>query len=245
MSSDTARGFRTLARPMSENAPATPARKPDRRVARTRDRLGDALIEMLTTKPFDEVTVQDVLARAGVSRSTFYAHYRDKNDLFLSDVDDFFALVSTLLARRADPSGRVAAVEELFSHVAEARHIYTIMVESGRMHDVTESLGAFARSIEERLAHGRRGGAMLQGTARRARPRAGRCVVLASSLLDSPGRDRRAKKDGRAFPFSGPGGTAVNPRLYHPRNRPQNRCKAHRLRACGRSPAASANRARP
>ncbi len=148
---------------MSENAPATPARKPDRRVARTRDRLGDALIEMLTTKPFDEVTVQDVLARAGVSRSTFYAHYRDKNDLFLSDVDDFFALVSTLLARRADPSGRVAAVEELFSHVAEARHIYTIMVESGRMHDVTELGQAhFARSIEERLAHGRRGGAVFK-----------------------------------------------------------------------------------
>ncbi len=148
---------------MSENAPPTPARKPDRRVKRTRDRLGDALIALLTTKPFDEVTVQDVLTRAGVSRSTFYAHYRDKNDLFLSDVDDFFALMSTLLARRADPSGRVAAVEELFSHVAEARHIYTIMVESGRMHDVTELGQAhFARSIEGRLARGRRGGTVLK-----------------------------------------------------------------------------------
>ncbi len=146
---------------MSENAASNPARKPDARVTRTRDRLGDALIELLTAKPFDEVTVQEVLTLAGVSRSTFYAHYRDKNDLFLSDVDDFFAQMSTLLTQRGDPSARVAAVTELFSHVAQARHIYTVMVESGRMHEVTELGQAhFARGIEERLARGRRAGAL-------------------------------------------------------------------------------------
>ena len=153
VSTTTARGFRTPAGPMSENAPPHPARTPDARVARTRDRLGDALIELLLAKPFDEVTVQEVLTRAGVSRSTFYAHYRDKNDLFLSDVDDFFAAMSTLLTRTGDPSDRVAPVTELFSHVAEARHFHAVMVESGRMHDVTELGQAhFARTIDERLA---------------------------------------------------------------------------------------------
>ncbi|TMA73517.1 MAG: helix-turn-helix transcriptional regulator [Deltaproteobacteria bacterium] len=43
----------------------------DRRIRRTRDRLGDALIELLKEKGFDAFTVQDVLDRAQVARSTF------------------------------------------------------------------------------------------------------------------------------------------------------------------------------
>ena len=142
---------------MSEN----PVRKPDSRAVHTRDRLGDALIALLLAKPFDDITVQEVLDRAGVSRSTFYEHYRDKNDLFLSDVDEFFAAMSTLLARRNDPSERVAPVAEFCAHVAGARDMYAAMVASGRMHDVNE-LGAahFARGIAARLAGQRRGAAM-------------------------------------------------------------------------------------
>ena len=81
---------------MSGNATAV---KTDKRVLRTRDTLGDALMELLQEKPFDDITVQEVLDRAGVGRSTFYAHYRDKDDLFLSDVEDFFQMMSGLLTR--------------------------------------------------------------------------------------------------------------------------------------------------
>jgi AcrR family transcriptional regulator len=59
-------------------------RKPDQRILRTRNRLGNALIALILEKPIDEVTVQQVLNRAGVGRSTFYLHFRDKDDLFLS-----------------------------------------------------------------------------------------------------------------------------------------------------------------
>src|SRR5438445_130905 len=58
------------------------AAKVDRRILRTRDTLGDALVELMQEKAFDEITVQEVLDRAGVGRSTFYAHYRDKENLF-------------------------------------------------------------------------------------------------------------------------------------------------------------------
>ncbi|HEY3836910.1 MAG TPA: TetR/AcrR family transcriptional regulator [Bryobacteraceae bacterium] len=136
---------------MSENVPGS-AEKIDRRVVRTRDRLGDALIALLLEKSFDDVTVQDVLDRAGVSRSTFYAHYRDKNDLFLSDVDQFLESMATLLERSGDRSGRVAPVGEFFMHIAESRDLYWVMVESGRIHDLRELGEAhFARGIEDRL----------------------------------------------------------------------------------------------
>jgi AcrR family transcriptional regulator len=124
----------------------------DQRVRRTRDRLGDALVKLVVQKPFDDITVQDVLDRAGVSRSTFYAHYRDKNDLFLSDAEDFFQGMASALSRFGDKSERVAPVQELFAHIAEVRPFYNALVESGRMHDVME-LGQehFARGIEQRL----------------------------------------------------------------------------------------------
>lgn len=117
---------------------------------RTRDRLGDALVELLVQKPFDDITVQDVLDGAGVSRSTFYTHYRDKNDLFLSDVEEFFESMATALSRFGDKSERVAPVQELFAHIGEARPFYNALVESGRMPDVMElGLGHFSRGIAQ------------------------------------------------------------------------------------------------
>jgi AcrR family transcriptional regulator len=133
--------------------PPQSKQKIDRRVARTRDRLGDALIALMQEKPFDAITVQEVLDRARVGRSTFYAHYRDKLDLFLSDLDEFLEAMSTMLSRAGDTSERVAPVRELFAHVSDGRRLYNALVESGRMHDFMElAQGHFARGIEQRLA---------------------------------------------------------------------------------------------
>ena len=124
----------------------------DRRISRTRDTLGDALVELMQEKTFDDITVQDVLDRAGVGRSTFYAHYRDKQDLFLSDVEDFMELVSGLLTRHTVSLQRVAPVAELFGHISQARDFYSALVSSGKVNDVLElGRGYFARSIEDRL----------------------------------------------------------------------------------------------
>ncbi len=124
----------------------------DKRVVRTRDVLGDALVQLMHEKPFEEITVQQVLDRAGVSRSTFYTHYKDKNDLFLGDVDDFWQMMSTVLVRRGEKSDRVAAVRELFAHITDAREFYTALVASGKIHDVMDlGRGHFAREIEKKL----------------------------------------------------------------------------------------------
>jgi AcrR family transcriptional regulator len=131
---------------MSEN-------ETDPRIARTRDKLGEALIALMQQKPFDDITVQEVLDRAGIGRSTFYAHYRDKNDLLMSDVEDFFGMMATLLDRRQAAIDRVAPVRELFAHVQDAQEIRAAFATSGRMQDVLElGRGILARSIEERLA---------------------------------------------------------------------------------------------
>jgi AcrR family transcriptional regulator len=127
-------------------------RKIDRRILRTRDTLGDALFALMQEKTFDEITVQDLLDRAGVGRSTFYVHYSDKHDLFLSDVEDFFEKFSTALKRNGASPNRLLPVKELFTHVREAREFYSAVVHSGKINDVHAfGRGYFARSIDERL----------------------------------------------------------------------------------------------
>jgi len=137
---------------MSENS-SSAKKNVDPRIQRTRQVLGDALVELIQEQSFDAITVQQVLDRAGVSRSTFYQHYRDKEDLFISDVDEFFQWMATQLVQQREESGRVAPIREFFAHVAEVPEFRSALARSGKLHEVME-LGElhFARAIEERLA---------------------------------------------------------------------------------------------
>src|ERR1700687_3349419 len=82
-------------------------RKSDKRIRCTHERLGSALVDLIQEKPIDDVTVQEVLDRASVGRSTFYLHFRDKNDLLLSQLETFLEQMSTALSIRRGESDRV------------------------------------------------------------------------------------------------------------------------------------------
>jgi len=136
----------------TKNKAAKSHPKTDRRIVRTRATLGQALVALMQEKNFEEITVQNVLDRAGVGRSTFYVHYRDKNDLFLSDVEDFLEWVSSALKRQEASPKRLLPVQEFFAHIREAREFYAALVRSGKVNDV-QALARefFARSIADRL----------------------------------------------------------------------------------------------
>ena len=137
---------------MSEKGSAKKARGKDRRVERTRNALGDALIALMQERPFADITVKEVLRRARVGRSAFYTHFRNKEDLFLSDVDDFFGMMAGFLESRRDTSLRVAPLEEMLAHVRDMREFLRAVADSGKIYDVMELGEAhFARGIERRL----------------------------------------------------------------------------------------------
>ena len=58
--------------------------KTDRRVQRTRELLQKALIDLIGERGYDAITIQDIVDRANVGRTTFYLHYNSKDDLFMS-----------------------------------------------------------------------------------------------------------------------------------------------------------------
>jgi AcrR family transcriptional regulator len=135
---------------MSGNAIAENG-KMDRRIRRTRDRLGGAIMALVQEKDFDTITVQDVLDRAHVGRSTFYTHFRDRDDLFLSEVDEFYQQMAMGLSGK--PADRVLPVREMFEHMAQVREFVLALIASGRMQDVIGlAQEHFARGIAVRLA---------------------------------------------------------------------------------------------
>jgi len=153
-------------------------RMPDERARRTRDKLGSAFVALIHEKPIESVTVQDVLDRAAVGRSTFYLHFRDKNDLLLSGWEKFLEMMSTALSVRKEVSDRVAPVAEMFEHIENQRKLYRILADAGRLTDFFDlAQDYFARGIEHRLKEPMRDLKMSQGEL------SARAFALAGSLL--------------------------------------------------------------
>jgi len=56
--------------------------KLDPRVIRTRALIVQAFMDLMQTRDFSQLTVQDLSDHAMINRATFYAHFNDKYDLF-------------------------------------------------------------------------------------------------------------------------------------------------------------------
>ena len=69
----------------------------DRRIQKTEALLREALAGLVREKPYDDIVVKEILDRANVGRSTFYTHFRDKDELLLSGIHD--------MLRPAPPAG--------------------------------------------------------------------------------------------------------------------------------------------
>lgn len=100
----------------------------DRRVQRTRETLHHALISLMIEKGFDAITIQDLLDRANVGRSTFYAHYTGKEDLLRAGLRELRRQLEK--AQRADVSRelRFAFSRALFEHAGSHRDVYHAIV---------------------------------------------------------------------------------------------------------------------
>lgn len=60
----------------------------DRRIARSKRALRTALIELMEERGLDNVSVNDLCARADLNRGTFYNHFHDKDDLLTTLEDE-------------------------------------------------------------------------------------------------------------------------------------------------------------
>ena len=106
----------------------------DRRVQRTRQLLNDALISLIVEKDYDSITVQNIIDRANLGRSTFYAHYQDKEHLMLSGMEEVVhSLVWGVENSPVEDEGdrgnrRILSTLPIFRHAQEQYHLHKAIV---------------------------------------------------------------------------------------------------------------------
>ena len=106
-----------------------PESKPDRRIGKTRKALKEALTDLILERGYEAVTVQEVISRADVGRSTFYAHFVDKDDLLM-------ALLGDLDVPAPDTSGwteddpAFGWTLELFRHLGSGKRLFRAVASS-------------------------------------------------------------------------------------------------------------------
>jgi AcrR family transcriptional regulator len=115
----------------------------DRRVMRTRKLLLDSLMELMLEKGYEHITVQNIIDHANVGRSTFYAHFLDKQDLLQSGIDHLkeFLIQQQEIAVRQVPGTqahykfRISFSLAMFEHAQDHYHLYRAMAgkESGAL----------------------------------------------------------------------------------------------------------------
>ena len=106
----------------------------DLRIRRTHKFLQEAMIELITEKGFDAITVGDIAERAMINRATFYRHYQDKYDLVAKIFEEATNhLLENMKPFHKEPGQK--AMEnppdiwiQIFEHFAENARLYRAML---------------------------------------------------------------------------------------------------------------------
>lgn len=90
--------------------------KEDLRVRKTKKALFDAFMKLLSEKPFDEITVNELCDTAGIRRATFYKHYADKFDFLTA----YTCLLRDRFDRIALKGGKPSLTSEYYVEYAKS-----------------------------------------------------------------------------------------------------------------------------
>src|ERR1700737_3103243 len=77
-----------------------PAATRGRKLQETRSSLTHTALELSAERGFDAVTVVDIANRSDVNPSTFFRHFRSKESLLFTDMDNYVATIRPLLDER-------------------------------------------------------------------------------------------------------------------------------------------------
>lgn len=121
----------------------------DPRALRTRERLVAAYRELAEVHGHDDVTVSELVKRAGVNRTSFYAHFAGTDAVAAEALTDFFAIIAssdTAARRSGDRSPAEASLDslsEVIRFVVDRRGTYAALLRRS---------DGFLRAVESRLA---------------------------------------------------------------------------------------------
>src|SRR6266576_5855223 len=126
----------------------------DARKRRTTTAVAYALIQLIQEGGgrFEDITVRQILQRAGVGRTTFYSHFRSKEDVLHSTYEGMFGIHKDQLQRDTSAKPRLFPVSEFLEHLAGAKPVMVAFRKAGLAEDMkSQFIGYAADIIESRI----------------------------------------------------------------------------------------------
>jgi AcrR family transcriptional regulator len=127
----------------------------DARQVRSRNALSGALLALLEERPFDQLTIREISARAGTGYATFFRHYPTKeallSDVAAEEIADLLERAATLLLAADSYKAALA----LCDYVAERRKLWNALLTGGAAGIVREEFVRQARELGDQVTlHG-------------------------------------------------------------------------------------------
>ncbi len=125
----------------------------DRRTQRTQRTLLDALINLLKVKHYDAISVKDIIEKANVGRSTFYAHYQTKDDLLKSGFERVLDMLLEQVVFDETSRNLTLDTAPLFRHAQGHAELFrTLAWGSGFEVITTQGQAALGEKFHQRLS---------------------------------------------------------------------------------------------
>jgi AcrR family transcriptional regulator len=111
-----------------------PPTRHQRRRLRTRQQLQAALLDLILEKGHENVSIQDITDRADLARATFYLHFKDKDELLWSVIEDVIHATEREILE--EYTGELPSQAEyygfrnIFDHVDRNRDTYLVILGS-------------------------------------------------------------------------------------------------------------------
>ena len=103
----------------------------DARAVRSGLALREALLALLERKPFDQITVRDICAEAGVHYATFFRHHQTKEGLLDDIARSQIEQLNTLTLAIRDAATYEAGFQALCAYVGEHRALWSTLLNGG------------------------------------------------------------------------------------------------------------------
>jgi AcrR family transcriptional regulator len=97
----------------------------------TRARIQDIAVELFTEQGYESTSLREIAERLGVTKAALYYHFKSKDDIIRSLVDDYFGQVDSLVAWAQDqprtPEVRAEILRRYLDMVADRHHVYRML----------------------------------------------------------------------------------------------------------------------
>ena len=110
-------------------------RKLDPRAIRSREWMKTALLELIREKEYQKISITDITDRAGLSRPTFYLHYKSKDELLMDHIDAMFDPVMATYYQLKEDAGvdqpGARAMTKMFEEIEKNAEVFRTAMQAG------------------------------------------------------------------------------------------------------------------